>query len=114
MKLKPSPLCHRLYIEDDREHLCMLPENHGTGCHGHQTSRDLVPEEAEKMTVPFVGTIFFWESDIPNVWLAYANPPHDVMAQGRPGGGRDSALASLMRTIRTNRFFERIDVGLHE
>jgi hypothetical protein len=86
----------------------MLPKLHGGDCKGHETSRDLVPDEANKVVIPFVGTIFFWESeDIPGVWLAYANPPHDVMAQGRPGAGHDSALASLMRTIRANRLLER-------
>jgi hypothetical protein len=86
----------------------MLPEKHEGECSGHQTSRDLVPGYANKIVIPFFGTIFFWESeDIPGVWLAYANPPHDVMAQGRPGGGYDSALASLKRTVHANRFWER-------
>jgi hypothetical protein len=85
----------------------MLRKGHDFGCKGHETSRDLVPPEANKIGIPFVGTIFVWESDeIAGVWLAYANPPHDLMAQGRPGGGSDSALASLMRTIRASRVFE--------
>ena len=105
--MKPSHLCHRLYIENDREHLCMLPKHHDSGCNGHETSRSLVPSDANKIVIPFVGTIFFWESEIAGVWLAYANPPHDVMTQGKPGAGHASALASIMRVIRANRLIER-------
>lgn len=106
--MKSTPLCHKLYDDGGREHMCMLPKQHGAGCDGHETSRDLVPPEANRLVIPFVGTIFLWESvEIAGVWLAYANPPHDVLAQGSPGGGHDSALARLMRTIRATRLIER-------
>ncbi len=104
--MRPSLLCHRLYEENGRERLCTLPKHHKVSCDGHETSRDLVPTWANKRIIPFVGTIFFWQ-ECAGVWLAYANPPHDVMAQGRPGGGHDAALASLMRTIRANRLIGR-------
>lgn len=88
--------------------MCMLPKQHGAVCDGHATSRDCVPPDANKRVIPFVGTIFFWEStEIPGVWLAYASPPHDVLAQGSPGGGYDSALARLMKTVRATRLIER-------
>ncbi len=105
--MRKSLLCHKLYDEDDRERLCMLAKHHDGPCDGHETSRDLVPPEANKLIIPFVGKVFFWASEIPDVWLAYATPPHDVMAQGRPGGGHESALASLMRTVRATRLLER-------
>jgi hypothetical protein len=106
--MKSTPLCHALYMKDNREHMCMLLKNHGAECDGHETSRDLVPPEAHKMIIPFVGTIFCWESSqIPGVWLAYANPPHDVMSQGKPGAGHDSAIERLMRTIHATRLIER-------
>jgi hypothetical protein len=87
-------------MKDNREHMCMLPKSHDSECNGHETSRDLVPPEATKMIIPFLGTIFYWESDqIPGVWLAYANPPHDVMSQGKVDAGHNSAITSLIRTI---------------
>lgn len=105
--MKSSPLCHQLFVRDGHERLCMLPKHHATECDGHETSRSLVPLDANKTVIPFVGTIFFWESKIAGVWLAYANPPHDVMTQGKPGAGHASALASIMRVIRANRLIER-------
>ncbi len=104
--MKRTILCRRLYVEDDEEHLCMLQRDHDEPCKGHKTSRSLVPEDAQKIVMPFVGTAYVWESESDNVFLAYAQPPLDILAQGKVGGGVDSAMFRLRRTIEADRYWE--------
>jgi hypothetical protein len=86
----------------------MLRKTHAPPCDGHLTSRDLVPHEAVKIIMPFVGTAFVWEVERHSKRVAwYSPPPLDLMAQGTPGGGVDSAVHRLKRTIAGDRFCER-------
>jgi len=107
--VKKSILCRRLYVDGGKEHLCTRNRHHDGECRGHETSRDLVPPHAEKIVIPFVGTMFVWLSEHitkRSVYLAYAAPPLDLMVQGEPDGGPESAIKRMHRTIEIDRYWE--------
>jgi hypothetical protein len=109
--------CGKIYRDLGHRHLCFLPPEHIGACRGYPTSEDLVPEHATRIHVhcPVKSEslkkqaiarglcnfdAFVWRcEDIPDTWMAYAPPPHDMMAQGYKHGGCQSAIESLQCCI---------------
>jgi hypothetical protein len=109
-----AAICKKTYFDGDEEWLCMLLAGHAGPCAGHRTSRDIVPEDAEAVVISHAGSTIevrvFRDSDL-DVFLAYAPPPYDCMAQGRPKAGKESAIESLLRTLRAEDVFSEADAA---
>lgn len=109
-----ATICKKTYFDGDEERLCMLLAGHEGPCAGHRTSRDIVPPSAETVLVEHADEVFevrvFRDGDL-DVFLAYAPPPYDCMAQGSPGAGKESAVAALQRTMRAEDLFSEADAA---
>lgn len=97
-------MCGAVFDKDGVQHICTEAVHDGPHVgRSHATSTDLVPAHAKKVDVKGVGPIAVWEAeDLPGVFLAYAYPPHDVMAQGQPNAGVASAIARLRNTCKNS------------
>lgn len=114
-KKQKDRLCYRIYnvvVKGERQRfLCTRKRGHSGDCAGHQTAEDMVPDDAESVTMQCEGddvVVRVWldvesfekgETEEAPSWVAYAPPPYDWF-EAKVSMSREQALEEIEKYLR--------------